>query len=378
MTPTPQDTPSRMYEFFVSYSRHDAESARAIHESFNLLGVPVWMAEAEILVEGRKRLDDKAVLHEILADAAHASRRCLVLLSSHALGSEWVKDHEVPPFLERAGTRESQSVWPVLVGLTADVVEREWPAVLAGKAVFELGDPANAGQLVREVCRAAGVPIPPQEETVGPCSPDPILSRQTVTTEHRRFAFDLTIGTEWIGRPPVGRGMLLNLANGETGLRLNLIVGAMPAEFRPKEGTARVEEANYFAEPFLARRIDFKAEFRQALAAKGVSAGRRGHWLLDLLRFKVSTAGTGRSEVLGSHVVNVLDHPHFAYTYRMRAPLSPAVIARKYSIILTPPGPGGDRYFEFVFTAGYQGDHAGFLRRVGRAESIVRSFRFVD
>ncbi len=370
--------PAAMYEFFVSYSRHDADFARAVAESLARLGVPAWIAEAEILIEGRKRLEDRNVLGDILAEAANASRRCLILLSPHALDSEWVMEVEVPPFLQREETQDTRVMWPVIVGAHADAVRGRWPAALSEHAVLECRTVADVEPAVRELCRAAGLSVSPDEAPIPLSSSDTVASRLTVATERRRFAFGLDIGTEWVRRPPTAPGMLLNLKNGETGLVLNLIVGAMPPDLQRGVGTAAVEEANYFAERFVTRRMDLLSQVRRALGSNTVSSGEKAHGLMQILRLKLITAAVGRPDVLGSHVINVLGQPHFAYTYRMKPTLGPPMIARKYSVVLAPPGAGGDRYFEFVFTAGFAGEHGDFLKRISRAESIVRSFRFVD
>lgn len=366
-----------MYEFFVSFSRHDAEFARSISESLHMLGISVWMAEAEILIEGRKTLKDTGILRELLEEAAASSRRCLLLLSPAAIGSWWVMQVEVPLFSERERNPNPPVIWPVLVGPEGEAARRRWPAAVA-EPIAECPTPADAEAVVREVCRAAGLTVPAAEENTRPASASTVVSRFTVTTERRRLTFALDIGAEWIQRPPVGRGMLLNLVNGETKLMLNLIVGAMQQGFRREEGIVHVEEGNYFAEPFVTRRIAFLSEFRRALSSKEAPVKRKAGGLLELLKLKLFTSVSGHQDVLGSHVLNVERKPHFAYTYRMRPPFGPSLIARKYSLILAPMGTGSDRYFEFVFTAAFPGDYVNFLKRILRAESIVRSFRFVD
>lgn len=373
-------TPAAMYEFFVSYSRRDADFARAVAESLARLGVSAWIAESEILIEGRKRLEDRNILRDILAEAATASRRCLLLVSPHALDSEWVMEVEIPSFLQREGTQRAQVMWPVIVGpdADADAVRGRWPAALSEHAVPECRTVADVDAVVRELCGAAGLTVPPDEASIPLSSSRTVVSRLTVATERRRFVFALDIGTEWTPRPPTGPGMLLNLKNGETELVLNLVVGAMPRDLRRESGTQAVEEANYFAEAFVTRRMDLLSQVRHVLDSDKASSGDRARGLLQILRLKLITAAAGRPDVLGSHVVNVLGQPHFAYTYRMKGPLGPAIIARKYSVILAPPGTGDDRHFEFVFTAGFAGEHGDFLKRISRAESIVRSFRFVD
>jgi hypothetical protein len=363
-----------VYEFFISYSRHDANYARAFGETFALLGVGVWLAEAEILVEGRKRLEDQTVLRDILAEAAASARRCLVLMSPDALESDWVLPVEVAHFLSRE-QGPKQTIWPVLIGPEADAVRERWPEELAGIDGPECRDLTAVAQVSRDLCRAAGVMMAADDAPVPPASARTFPIRLTVTTERRSFAFVLDIGSEWMTRPLTGQGMLLNLSNADTGLTLNLIVGAMPSDFARGQGAGHVEQANYFAEPFVTRRIAFLSEFRSALTARGMPPGARCGLLSQLLKLKLITTATGRPEILGSHVVNVQGQPHFAYTYRIESQGGRPVIARKYSIILSPPG--SDRYFEFVFTAGFLGDYLEFIRRIGRAGVIVRSFRFV-
>jgi hypothetical protein len=369
-----------MYEFFVSYSRHDAEVARAVAETLATMGVPAWMAESEILVEGRKRLRDRETLRQILTEASTASRRCLFVLSHHALDSQWVMGVEIPSFLdrEREGTRGTQVIWPVIVGPNADAVRRRWASALSGRVVLECRDVADMEGVVLELCRAAGVAVSESRASIRPFSTRTVVSRFGVATERRRFAFALSIGTEWIARPPMGRGMLLNLRNGETGLLVNLVVGAMPAAFLRQNGAEHVEDANYFGEPFVTRRMALLSQAGRTLGATGVPGMQKARSLLKILGLKLATAIAGRQEVLGSHVVNILGQPHFAYTYRMRPVLGPALTARKYSVVLAPPGAGATRHFEFLLTAGFAGTYANFLRRVPRAEAMIRSFRFVD
>ncbi len=362
-----------MYEFFVSYSRFDADLARSIGEAFTYLGVPAWVAESQILVEGRRNLRDEKVLHDIIAEAAAASRRCLVVLSDHAFDhSDWVMPVEIPMFMARADSEPGPVVWPVVGSEPAEDVRDRWEREISARgwrrhAVAPIRSrcfgPAEGEQAVRDVCRDADVSVIDTPGAAARASASTTTARFTINTEHRRFNIGIDLGVEWTPRRPTATGMLLNARKADTGMVLNLVVGAMPPSFHPEKGTAHVESANYFAEPFVTRR----------LSVLGLS--RQGLW--TRLKLKAQTAAAGSQEVLGSHVVNVLEQPHFAYTYRMQPLLGPSLIARKYSIILSPPGTD-ERAFEFVFTAGCPGDYRDFLTRIPRVDTVVRSLRFIS
>ena len=155
-----------MYEFFVSYSRHDADIARAIAEALSQLGVPAWMAESQILIEGRKAKTDEDRLRELLADAAAKSRRCLLLASQAALESIYVMRDEVAPFREREATEEQQLVWPLIVGEGGENARDGWPQEWRGRTPLQCRDENDAERLVREVCRDAGVAIASEDTRI--------------------------------------------------------------------------------------------------------------------------------------------------------------------------------------------------------------------
>lgn len=362
-----------MYEFFVSYSRYDAEFARAASETFSLLGVPSWMAEDQILIEGRRKYDDREVLKDILEEAIASSRNCLLVTSHRSLRSEWIKEVELPPFMERGEQGGAGIVWPLIVGPDSSGVLGHWPEGLAVRPFAECKEVTDVAPSIEALCRTVGVfagaSIGRSLATSNVVAPTTL----NVTTEHRKFRFLLDIGSEWVARPPIGRAMLLNLRDGDTGLALNLVVGAMPVGAR--ETTAvHIEQANYFAEPYVTRRIKLASGLR-VLAGKGATGRQRARAIKELLVVKLINAVTGSKEILGSHVLNVQGQPHFAYTYRLRTPFGRVLIARKYSVILAPRE--SSRFFEFVFTAGFEGDYEDFIRRVPKVDSIVHSFRFL-
>ena len=54
-----------IYDLFLSYHRKDSEYARILAEELTYYGVSIWYAEFEILLQGRKKLQDEEVLGSI-------------------------------------------------------------------------------------------------------------------------------------------------------------------------------------------------------------------------------------------------------------------------------------------------------------------------
>lgn len=365
-----------LYEFFISYSRHNSEFAREIAEKFYLYGIPVWFAEKEILIEGRKRLADEQILKEELNEAAAQSKRCLFLISKESEESKWVKDIEIPPFIKRENIEQTQIIFPVWIGPKDITLGKEAQKKLISKDMLLCESLDDISTVIKQIILKAGLNLEMQGEQIPQVSSYKLPSYFEVTTEHRKFVIYLEIGNEWIRQNVIGKGMIFNLNNSDTDVTLNLIIGSMPDEFVIKRSAEDVEERNYFAESFLKGKIDFLKNFTDMKHIPDFLDRIKNIDIKTIFKTKSMIQVTGAKEVLGSHLINVDGAPHFAYSYRMRPLLGPKMVCRKYSIILKPPG--SKRFFEFVFTAGYKGTYKQFLKRIRRVEDIVHSFNFPD
>ena len=332
-----------LYKFFISYNRNDAEIARRVADILSVNGISTWFAEAEILIRGRKVLEDQNVLKKILQDAAKHSEFCIYLFSSNSVNSDWINEVELPVFLERESLKTKHVIFPLKIG----VIENSFlPAQLGSRAIFSI---FNIDRLATPLNRLMSkIKINRRLTFSGESSHSKKLMpiKTQVSTEKRVMLISFDIGIEWFPAGQLSEGMMFFAQNHETGVVLNLMVGIDPAPVSHRSRKVEdIEIDNYFAESYLYGKASFDS--------------------------RIGNSFLGEREVLGSHVFNINGSPHFAFTYSLKD-----VIYRKYSILFLPSS--ASKFFEFVFTASYRGKHEDFLSRIVRVDEIVKSFRVVD
>ena len=141
-----------MYDLFISYHRKNSEYARILAEELTFYGVSIWYAEFEILLQGRKKLQDEEVLRSILIKAAKESRYCLFLLSKDSLNSKWVMEVELATFHEREINEHLENIIPVIIPSIQDNKESNWiPDIYYNRSCLRYGDSNNIEDLVKSI-----------------------------------------------------------------------------------------------------------------------------------------------------------------------------------------------------------------------------------
>jgi len=330
-------------EIFISYNRETADFARALWERLETLGIPTWFGESQILVAGRKELANENILRMILAHGISRSRNCVFLLSPKALQSEWVMDVETWLFRRKERQNEGKCIYPVAVGTTPTA---ELPGFLQGREVVRWRDPRRPDDILPALLGMMGL----QERYQPPRVPrrPGVVRRQkaTITTERRRLTYSVEFGPDWRQLEASAPGLALNVQNERTGVMLNMLVGAM------SEGA--VDRAIETI-PEIVERQNLQFE-RFAISVGEILASH----LLNVEQF--AGRGTGQQEE------PALSRPHFAVSYRRGS-----VLFRKYILLVRPWD--DNRYFDFVYTAGYKGEYKAFLERIGEVDDLIRSFR---
>jgi hypothetical protein len=326
-----------MYDLFISYHRKDSEYARTLAEELTYFGISIWYAEFEILLQGRKRLQDEEILRSILINAAKESKYCLFLMSKDSLKSKWVIEVELATFFERERNEHQENIIPVIIPSGNDNIDSGWiPDNFNNRTSLLYGDPKNIEDLVKSILEKINKSNLGIKHNIDRNSKKTITLEPNLVTKERKIPLSIEIGAEWEPAGKKDKDMLLFARNIETNMFLNIIVGYLSKDYIKTTDTQSVEEDNYFAEEFIKR-------------------------------------GLNRRKVAGSHLINVAGKPHFSFTYSRRFFFT-KTYSRQYSIILNHPQ--SERLIEFVFTASYKGSYKNFLSRIGRVDTIVRSLKF--
>lgn len=352
------------YDFFISYNRRDAEIARKISTLLAVNGIACWYAESEILLHGRRTLKDKEVLKKILKDAANQSRYCLYLFSNNSIVSDWIHKVELPLFIKKE-SKQRQFVFPLQI----DHIEyHQLPLVMKNYPILNCQTNEDLYTSVKSLLRTLDL----KDHSI--VRTDQFLSRKLidiqsrVTTQNRKLEYSFKTGVEWkqAGKPSISEGMVYFAKNERSGIVLNLIIGMDPIRNDNSDAIEIIEEDNYFGDRYVKEELlswsDMKKTkgFRQKL-----------EFIVYYLKYKIMISSLPRRKVVGSHMFNIMNRPHFAFTYFMGN-----LINRKYSIYYTPSN--SKVSFEFVFTASYQGTYEEFLARIGQVDAIVKSLKIVE
>ncbi len=111
----------QMYSCFISYSSHDEEFAQRLHADVQNKGVRCWFAPHDMPI-GAKILDT-------IDEAIRLRDKLLLVLSEHAIASDWVEDEVTKAFAEER--RRGQLVlFPVRLDDTVLTTAEPWAAKL--------------------------------------------------------------------------------------------------------------------------------------------------------------------------------------------------------------------------------------------------------
>jgi hypothetical protein len=114
------------YSCFISYSTKDQEFAERLHADLQNKGVRCWFAPHDLRI-GKKILDE--------IDAAVRLRdRVLLILSEHAINSDWVED-EVTAGFEEERKRGEEVLFPVRLDEMVLNTKEAWASKLRARLI---------------------------------------------------------------------------------------------------------------------------------------------------------------------------------------------------------------------------------------------------
>ena len=112
---------TEFYSCFISYSSRDAAFAARLHSDLEKNGVRCWFAPEDIKIgeEFRQTIDD----------AIRDYDKLLLVLSEHAVRSDWVQD-EVEACLERERRQQRQVLFPIRLDAAVTRTRQAWAAAI--------------------------------------------------------------------------------------------------------------------------------------------------------------------------------------------------------------------------------------------------------
>ena len=110
-----------MYSCFISYSSKDEEFARRLHADLQDKGVRCWFAPHDMPI-GAKILD-------AIDEAIRLRDKLLLILSEHAIASDWVEDEVTKAFAEER-RRGRLVLFPVRLDDAVLTTAEPWAAKL--------------------------------------------------------------------------------------------------------------------------------------------------------------------------------------------------------------------------------------------------------
>lgn len=116
----------QMYSCFISYSSRDEEFAQRLHADLQNKGVRCWFAPHDLPI-GAKILD-------ALDEAIRLRDKLLLVLSEHAIASDWVED-EVTAAFEEERTRKGTVLLPIRLDDVVMETKEAWAAKLRARHI---------------------------------------------------------------------------------------------------------------------------------------------------------------------------------------------------------------------------------------------------
>jgi len=109
--------PIQYYSCFISYSSKDEMLARRLHADLQAKGVRCWFAPEDLKIGDR--------FHSRIDEAIHLQDKLLLLLSEHAIGSDWV-EIEVRAALEKEQRQHRDVLFPIRLDSSVMETSQTW------------------------------------------------------------------------------------------------------------------------------------------------------------------------------------------------------------------------------------------------------------
>lgn len=129
---TTMANPIQYHSLFVSHSSEDDTLARRLHADLQAHGVRCWFAPEDMKIGDR--------FHARINEAIHIQDKLLLLLSKHAIQSDWV-EIEVRAALEKEQRQHRDVLFPVRLDSSVMETSQAWAAMLRQSRHF--GDFTN-------------------------------------------------------------------------------------------------------------------------------------------------------------------------------------------------------------------------------------------
>jgi hypothetical protein len=113
--------PIQYHSLFISYSSKDEMLAARLHADLQAAGVRCWFAPEDM------KIGDK--IRQRIDEAIHMQDKLLLLLSEHALASNWVAN-EVEVALEKEDRQQREVLFPVRLDNAVMQTSEGWAAAL--------------------------------------------------------------------------------------------------------------------------------------------------------------------------------------------------------------------------------------------------------
>lgn len=123
------DPVTQYYSCFISYSTKNTDFAHKLHDNFQDAGVRCWFAPEDLKIGDR--------LRPAIHDAIRLHDKLLLILSEHAVGSQWVED-EVERAMEKERQDGSTVLFPIRLDNAVLKSEKGWASYL--KRTRHIGD----------------------------------------------------------------------------------------------------------------------------------------------------------------------------------------------------------------------------------------------
>ena len=114
-------SPIYYHSLFLSYSSKDGVFARRLYADLQARGVRCWFAPEDM------KTGDK--IRDRIDEAIHVHDKLLLLLSEHAIASDWVED-EVEAALEKENRQQREVLFPVRLDDSVMQASQAWAAKL--------------------------------------------------------------------------------------------------------------------------------------------------------------------------------------------------------------------------------------------------------
>src|SRR5258708_24683818 len=108
---------------FISYAHQDEAPARRLYKDLQDKGVRCWFAPHD--------LRSGTLFHRGIEDAIHVHETVLLLLSEHAVRSNWV-EHEVETTLNRQARERRDLLFPLRLDEAVMQAKVDWAAMMRG------------------------------------------------------------------------------------------------------------------------------------------------------------------------------------------------------------------------------------------------------